>query len=68
MLVASEPNQVTGHPQLTRATLKALYDGTLFYKLERAVKAKKKAAAAKRAAAKASAKSSITERLGQAGR
>ncbi len=43
MAVAGELNPQTGLMELSRDTLRALYDGTLFYKLAKNVKAKKAA-------------------------
>lgn len=51
MIVAGEKNAKTGLKELSRATLRSLYDGSLFYNLEKAQQAKKKAAKAARAKA-----------------
>ncbi len=49
MLVAAEVDPNTGLKQLSRETLRSLYDGSLFYKLAEKVKAERAAAAKKRA-------------------
>lgn len=51
MLVAGEVDAQTGRKQLTRETLRSLYDGSLFHKLAATVKAEREAAAAERARA-----------------
>jgi peroxygenase len=52
MLVAAEVNPTNGLKQLTRETLRSLYDGSLFHKLEAKVTAEREEAARKRAEAR----------------